>query len=145
MRNPARKIIGTAVCLGGLLGLAAPLAVLSYVRPLIPADDYALRVTVEGAPARATLLKPFPSGAYYIRLDDEFEDRYGWFGVAFERKAAFSPVGVYSSRGGFHYVHADQDTGVHLTDMKMDDEWVVEFTGAGVIFENASIRVELMK
>lgn len=144
MKNPGRTIKRLGLTLL-LLVVAATAGILTYARPLFPSDDYLLTATIDGAPARAKLLKPFPSGSYYVQLDDVSVGRYNWFGVAFGRKSAFSPVGIYSSSFGFHYIHADQDKGVVLTDGKMEDDWKVDFTASGVRFENASIRIELAK
>lgn len=144
MKNPARTLKRAGLILL-LLVVAATVGILAYAHPLISSDDYSVTATIDGAPARAKLLKPFPSGSYYVQLDDEPTGRYNWFGVAFGRKSAFSPVGIYSSSFGFHYIHADQDKGVVLTDGKMEDDWKVDFTGSGVIFQNASIHIELAK
>lgn len=127
------------------LSVAAVGIVLTLARPLFPSNDYSLTATIDGAPVRAKLLKPFPLGSYYIQIDDDSVAQYKWFGVAFGRRSAFVPVGVYSSLIGFHYIHTDQDKGVVLTDGKVDDGWKVDFAGSGVRFENASIRIELTK
>ena len=143
MKNPARTI-RRAGLIAFLLVMASAAGIVFYARPLIASDDYTLTATINGKPARAKLLKPFPLGSYYIQLDEP-ADRYNWFGVAFGRKSAFSPIGIYSSPFGFHYIHTDQDKGVVLTDGKMEDDWKVDFTSSGVIFRNASIQVELAK
>jgi hypothetical protein len=122
--------------------MAAAVGIVFYARPLIASDDYTLTATINGKPERAKLPKPFPSGSYYIQLDEP-TDRYNWFGLAFGR--AFSPIGIYSSPFGFHYIHTDQDKGVVLTDGKMEDYWKVDFTSSGVIFRNASMQIELVK
>ena len=144
MKKPPRAL-KKAVLIVLLLVAAVAVGILNYAPPLISSGDYALTATINGTPARAKLLKPFPSGSYYIQLNDEPTGRYEWFGVAFGRKSAFSPVGIYSSPVGFDYIHADQDKGVVLTDGKMEDDWKVDFTGAGVTFQNGSIHVVLAK
>ena len=144
MKIPARTLKRAGLILLFVV-LAAVVGILGYARPLISSDDYSLTATIDGAPARAKLLKPFPSGSYYVLLDDVPTGPYKWFGVAFGRKSAFSPVGIYSSSLGFHYIHADQDNGVVLTDGKMEDDWKVDFKGSGVVFQNATIHIELSK
>lgn len=143
MKNPAR-IICRAGITAFLLLMAFAAGIVFYARPLIASDDYTLTATINGKPARAKLLKPFPSGSYYIQLDEP-ADRYKWFGVAFGRKSAFLPIWIYSAPFGFHYIHTDQDKGVVLTDAKMEDDWKVDFTSSGVVFRNASMLIELAK
>ena len=143
MKNPARTIRRLGL-IAIFLFVAAAVGILFYARPLFSSDDYKLTATVDGFPAPAKLLRPFPSGSYYIQLDEP-TDRYNWFGVAFGRKSAFSPIRIYTSPFGFHYIHADQDKGVVLTDGKMEDDWKVDFTASGVVFHNASIHIDLAK
>ncbi len=143
MKYPTRRIRRVGL-VAFLLVMAATAGILFFARPLIASDDYTLTATINGKPAGAKLLKPFPSGSYYIQLDEP-TDRYNWLGVAFGRKSAFRPIGIYHSSFGFHYIHTDQDKGVVLTDRKMEDDWKVEFTSSGVIFSNATIQVALDK
>jgi hypothetical protein len=118
---------------------------LLLVRPLLKSDDYSLVASIDGSPAEAQLLEPFPWGPYYINLATEPTKRYNWFGVAFGRESVFIPIGIYRSRNGWPYIHADQAKGVRLTDGKVEDNWTVDFTDGGVTFSNASIHVELHK
>ena len=125
--------------------LLAVFVLLFLARPLIPSNDYNVTAFVEGQPVDAQLLKPFPLGSYYVKLSGVPHQTLNWFGVAFGRKSAFSPVGIYTSTLGFDYIHADQDKGVVLTDGKMEDNWTVDFTGSGVRFQNSSTQVNLTK
>ena len=128
-----------------LLAVVGVVGVLSLARPLLPSDDYLVTATVDGSPVDAKLLKPFPFGSYYIHLDTRSPRQLDWFGVAFSRKSAFCPVGIYTSKLGFNYMHVDQDKGVNLTDGKMEDNWRVDFTATGVTFQNTSTSVSLTR
>ena len=112
-----------------LLAVVGVVGILSLARPLLPSNEYLVTATVDGSPVDANLLKPFPSGSYYIQLDTDPTKHLNWFGIAFGRKSAFRPVTIYSSRLGFDYMHTDQGKGVNLTDGKMEDNWTVDFTG----------------
>jgi len=139
------KALKRAVIVLLLLALVSAVGILTLARPLLPSDDYQVTAVVNGSSVDAQLLKPFPFGSYYVKLGDVPDRTLNWFGVAFGRKSAFSPVGIYSSRFGFDYMHADQDKGVVLTDGKMEDNWTVEFTDSGVRFQNSSTLVSLTK
>jgi hypothetical protein len=128
-----------------LLALLA-VAWLSYAPPLLGSNDYVTTATLNGRHIEASLLQPlFMSGIYYIHIPEADPRHYRWFGVAFPRKAAFSPVALYTGWRGIKYIHRDQAKGVNLLFGKIEDHWTVDFSGDGVRFTNGSLAVTLAK
>ncbi|WP_411825494.1 hypothetical protein [Luteolibacter sp. AS25] len=138
----ALKIAAGVLLMLVLIGLYG---IIFLARPLLPSDDYDVTATIDGSTVEAKLLKAFPFGSYYIHIDTKSPGQLNWFGVAFGRKSVFSPVGIYTSKLGFIYMHADQDKGVVLTDGKIEDNWTVDFTATGTTFQNSSTAVTLKK
>jgi hypothetical protein len=141
-KSKALKIAGVVLLMLAFIGL---FGLVFLARPLLPSNDYDVSATVDGTTVDAKLLKPFPFGSYYIHIDTKSPRQLNWFGVAFGRKSVFSPVGIYTSRLGFNYMHADQDKGGTLTSGKMEDNWTVDFTAGGTTFQNSSTAVRLTK
>jgi hypothetical protein len=78
-------------------------------------------------------------------MPDAHPERYNWIGVAFSRESVFSPIALYTGWLGLPYIHTDQAKGVRLTDGKIEDDWDVSFTDAGVHFSNGSLDVSLTR
>lgn len=121
------------------------LVISSLFRPLLRSNDYQVTAAVDDVRVDATLLEVFPSGSYYVLFDDNPAPLFNQFGVAFKRASAFVPISLRRSKLGFHYIHADQDKGIALTDGKLEDDWVVDFTTSGVTFKNASTEISLSR
>jgi len=121
-------------------------ACLFYAQPLLASRAYVVTATLDGKPIQADLLRP-PAipGTFYIRMPDAHPERYNWIGVAFSRESVFSPIALYTGWLGLPYIHTDQAKGVRLTDGKIEDDWDVSFTNAGVHFSNGSLDVSLTR
>jgi len=139
MKRIAKRLI-LLVVLFGLIAVAC----LFYAQPLLPSRAYTVTATLDGKPIPAELLRP-PAipGTFYIRLPEAQPRQYNWFGIAFPRESVFSPITLYTGWRGLPYIHTDQAKGVRLTDGKIDDQWQITFTTAGVRFFNGSLDVSL--
>ena len=140
-----KRITKLIILFAALFALIAG-ACLFFAQPLLPSRAYVVTATLDGKPIQAELLRP-PAipGTFYLRLPDAEPQRYRWFGIAFSRESVFSPIALYTGWGDFPYIHTDQAKGVRLTDGKIEDQWHVAFTAAGVRFSNGSLDVSLTK
>ncbi|WP_411825373.1 hypothetical protein [Luteolibacter sp. AS25] len=142
MKTLVRRIKISAITVIVVMLIAA-IGSFMLVRPLLPSDSYSVTATLDGSPIDAKLYKLFPFGSYYVHFTGDPAARYNWFGVAFGRESVFIPIGLRTSPWGHDYIHFDQDKGVVVTSGKMEDNWKIEFTDSGVIFQNDSTRIEL--
>jgi hypothetical protein len=139
MKRIAKRLI-LLVVLFALIAVAG----LFYAQPLLPSRAYTVTATLDGKRIPAELLRP-PAipGTFYIRLPQAQPRQHNWFGIAFPRESVFSPIALYTGWRGLPYIHTDQAKGVRLTDGKIDEQWQVTFTTAGVRFFNGSLDVSL--
>ena len=113
-------------------------------RPFIRTDDYSAAVWHSGMETKAEVYKAaFMKDVYYLKIQGNDRERYSWIVFHPARKAVMSPVGLYHSMLGYAYTHSDQGFGIDLTDAKLEDDWRVVFTEAGIHMANTTLRVEI--
>jgi hypothetical protein len=115
-------------------------------RPFIPSDDFSATASVDGEAVEVSVFKPmYMEDVYYLHLDDGSDGRYSWLVFSPHRQSAADPIGVYHSWLGYTYTHADQASGVNLTDAKLEDDWKVVFDGDRIDLSNSKYQVEITR
>lgn len=115
-------------------------------RPFIASEDFSATAEVSGEAVEVSVFKPmYIEDVYYLHLKDNPDGRYSWLVFSPQCQFAADPVGVYHSWLGYSYTHADQASGICLTDAKLEDDWVVVFDGDQINLSNSKYQIEIRR
>jgi hypothetical protein len=115
-------------------------------RPFRSTDDYSATARFNGEAVEATVFKPLGmKDVYYIQLNGASDSRYPWIVFSPSHRSVADPIGVYHSWFGYTYTHADQASGISLTDAKLEDDWIVAYDDHRIDLANTEYRIQITR
>lgn len=116
-----------------------------HFRPVLRTEAWAasVRHAQFGETEARVFAMAFRSDWLFVEIPDSHQDGYKWFLVRPEKRKV--SVGYGPQREPYLSFNHDWSSGVPLTDGKVNDGWQVNWTKKGVLFENPTFRIEMVR